>query len=442
MILVRKIWWNKVLDRYSRKEMRDIWSEQSKFEAWLKVEILACEAWSTLGEIPKEDIAKLWKNASFDIDRIYEIEQDTRHDVVAFTRAVSETLGDEKKWIHYGLTSTDVVDTAYGYLYKQANEILLKDLETFIETLKKQAIHYKNTVCMGRTHGVHAEITTFGLKFALWYAEMERNLTRFKAAAIGVACGKISGAVGTFANTPPEVQDYVCEKLGIDSSLISTQTLQRDRHAEYFATLALIATSLEKMATEVRHLQRTEVREAEEYFKKGQKGSSAMPHKRNPIGSENICGCARVLRGYMITSYEDVPLWHERDISHSAAERIIAPDATALLDYMLVRFNNILANLTVFEDTMLANINKTYGVIYSQRFMLKLIEKGYSREQAYDIVQPNAIKSWEEKVLFKDLMEANADVRKMLSQEEIDECFNPMHHVKNVDVIYKRVGLI
>lgn len=422
--------------------MRDVWSEQSKFEAWLKVEILACEAWSTLGEIPKKDVEKLWQNASFDIDRIYEIEQDTRHDVVAFTRAVSETLGDEKKWIHYGLTSTDVVDTAYGYLYKQADKILLKDLETFIETLKTQALRYKNTVCMGRTHGVHAEITTFGLKFALWYAEMERNLIRFKAAAAGVECGKISGAVGTFANTPPEVQDYVCEKLGIDSSLISTQTLQRDRHAEYFATLALIATSLEKMATEIRHLQRTEVREAEEYFRKGQKGSSAMPHKRNPIGSENICGCARVLRGYMVTSYEDVPLWHERDISHSAAERIIAPDATALLDYMLVRFNNILANLTVFEDTMLANINKTYGVIYSQRFMLKLIEKGYSREQAYDIVQPNAIKSWEEKVLFKDLMEANADVRKMLTQEEIDDCFDPKHHIKNVDIIFKRVGLL
>lgn len=431
-----------MLNRYSRKQMRDIWSEESKFNAWLKVEILACEAWSTLGEIPKEDVEKLWENASFDIDRIYEIEQDTRHDVVAFTRAVSETLGEEKKWVHYGLTSTDVVDTAYGYLYKQANEILLKDLEAFMETLKAQALKYKDTVCMGRTHGVHAEITTFGLKFALWYAEMERNLARFKEAAAGVECGKISGAVGTFANTPPEVQDYVCEKLGINSSKISTQTLQRDRHAEYFATLALIGTSMEKMAQEVRHLQRTEVREAEEFFRKGQKGSSAMPHKRNPIGSENICGCARVLRGYMMTSYEDLPLWHERDISHSAAERIIAPDATALLDYMLNRFNNILANLTVFPENMLKNINLTYGVIFSQRFMLKLIEKGWAREKAYDLVQPNAIKSWEEKTSFKALMEANDEVRAALTQEEIDDCFDPKYQVKNVDVIFKRVGIL
>lgn len=431
-----------MLNRYSREEMRKIWSEESKFNAWLKVEILACEAWSTLGEIPKEDVEKLWKNASFDIDRIYEIEQDTRHDVVAFTRAVSETLGEEKKWVHYGLTSTDVVDTAYGYLYKQANEILLQDLEMFMETLKKQALKYKDTPCMGRTHGVHAEITAFGLKFALWYAEMERNLARFKEAAAGIECGKISGAVGTFANTPPQVQDYVCEKLGIHSSKISTQTLQRDRHAEYFATLALIATSLEKMATEVRHLQRTEVREAEEFFRKGQKGSSAMPHKRNPIGSENICGCARVMRGYMMTSYEDLPLWHERDISHSAAERIIAPDATALLDYMLNRFNSILSNLTVFPENMLKNINATYGVIFSQRFMLKLIEKGWSREQAYDTVQPNAIKSWENKISFKELMEADEKVTSTLTQEEIDDCFDPMYQIRNVDTIFKRVGLL
>ncbi len=431
-----------MLNRYSREEMRNIWSEQSKFEAWLKVEILACEAWSSLGEIPKADVDKLWANASFDIDRIYEIEQETRHDVVAFTRAVSETLGEEKKWIHYGLTSTDVVDTAYGYLYKQANVILLKDLETFIETLRTQAIKYKDVPCMGRTHGVHAEITAFGLKFALWYAEMQRNLTRFKAASQGVEAGKISGAVGTFANTPPEVQDYVCEKLGIESSLISTQTLQRDRHAEYYAILALIATSLEKMATEVRHLQRTEVREAEEFFRKGQKGSSAMPHKRNPIGSENICGCARVIRGHMLTAFEDVPLWHERDISHSAAERLIAPDATALLDYMLVRFNNILANLTVFEDNMLANINKTYGVIFSQRFMLKLVEKGWSREQAYDTVQPNAIKSWEEKIEFKELMMSDLKVTATLTNEEIEDCFDPTYQIRNVDVIFKRVGLL
>ncbi|MFI3226048.1 MAG: adenylosuccinate lyase [Clostridia bacterium] len=431
-----------MLNRYSREIMRDIWTEQAKFDAWLKVEILACEAWSELGEIPKDDVKKLWDNASFNIDRIYEIEQETRHDVVAFTRAVSETLGEEKKWVHFGLTSTDVVDTAYGYLYKQANEILLADLERFIAVLKARAIEHKDTACIGRTHGVHAEITSFGLKMALWYDEMQRNLERFEKAAGMVETGKISGAVGTFANTPPFVQDYVCEKLGINSSKISTQTLQRDRHAEYFSTLALIATSIEKMATEVRHLQRTEVREAEEFFRKGQKGSSAMPHKRNPIGSENMAGCARVMRGYMLTSYEDVSLWHERDISHSSAERIIAPDATALLDYMLNRFTNIVENLIVYPENMIDNINKTFGVIYSQRFMLKMIEKGYSREKAYDLVQPNAMIAWEEKRSFRDLMEANKDVTDLLSPEEIEDCFDPKHHIKNVEVIFQRVGIL
>ena len=431
-----------MLNRYSRKVMRDIWSEDAKFNAYLKVEILACEAWSTLGEIPAEDVEKLWQNASFNVDRIYEIEQQTKHDVVAFTRAVSETLGPEKKWIHYGLTSTDVVDTAYGYLYKQANEILLADIEKFMDVLKKMALKYKNTVCMGRTHGVHAEITTFGLKFALWYEEMKRNLERFKAACNDVECGKISGAVGTFANTPPFVQDYVCEKLAINSANISTQVLQRDRHAHYYATLALIDSSLEKMAMEIRHLQRTEVREVEEYFNKGQKGSSAMPHKRNPIGSENICGCSRIMRGYMVASYEDIPLWHERDISHSSAERILSCDATCLLDYMLNRFTKIIDTLTVCEDNMYANIYKTYGVIFSQRFMLKLIEKGMSREMAYDIVQPNAIKSWENKLDFKKLMEEDERVKNTLTQEEIDDCFDPSYQIRNVDIIFKRVGLL
>ena len=431
-----------MLNRYSRKVMRDIWSEDAKFNAYLKVEILACEAWSKLGEIPSEDVEALWKNASFNIDRIYEIEQETKHDVVAFTRAVSETCGDEKKWVHYGLTSTDVVDTAYGYLYKQANAILLEDIEKFMDVLKSKALKYKDTVMMGRTHGVHAEITTFGLVFALWYEEMKRNLARFKDACQDVECGKISGAVGTFANTPPFVQDYVCEKLGINSANISTQVLQRDRHAHYYATLALIGSSLEKMATEIRHLQRTEVREVEEYFNKGQKGSSAMPHKRNPIGSENICGCSRVLRGYMLSVYENIPLWHERDISHSSAERIISADATELLDYMLNRFTKIIDTLTVFEDNMYENIFKTYGVIFSQRFMLKLIEKGMSREMAYDTVQPNAIKSWENKLDFKTLMEQDERVKNTLTQEEIDDCFDPKYQVRNVDIIFKRVGIL
>ncbi len=431
-----------MINRYSREIMRSIWSEEKKFQTYLNVEILACEAWSELGEIPKEDVQKLWEKASFSIPRINEIEKETHHDIVAFTRAVSETLDEEKKWIHYGLTSTDVVDTAYGSLYREANEILEADLVHVLSILKKQALRFKNTPCIGRTHGVHAEITSFGLKFALWYAEMQRNLERFKEARKTIEVGKISGAVGTFANTPPFVQDYVCKKLMINSAAISTQVLQRDRHAAYFSVLALLASSIEKMATEIRHLQRTEVREVEEFFNKGQKGSSAMPHKRNPIGSENLCGCARVMRGYMISAYEDMALWHERDISHSSVERIIAPDATALLDYMLNRFAGIIENLCVFEETMEENIYKTYGVIFSQRFMLKLIEKGLSREEAYDTVQPNAIKSWENKIEFRQLMEENSMVQQTLTPEEIEDCFDLQHHLKNVDVIFNRVGLL
>lgn len=431
-----------MIERYSRKCMRGIWTDEAKFQAWLDVEILIDEAWSKLGEIPAEDVVKIRQNASFTVPRIREIEQETRHDVVAFTRCVSESLGPEKKWIHYGVTSTDIVDTAYGILYKKANAILRQDLLNFMDILKENALKYKDAVMMGRTHGVHAEITTFGMKFALWYEEMKRNLARFDEAAAGVEAGKISGAVGTFANIPPFVQDYVCEQLGIHSANISTQVLQRDRHAYYFATLAIIGTTLEQMATEIRHLQRTEVREVEEHFNKGQKGSSAMPHKRNPIGSENICGCARVLRGYMVTSYEDVALWHERDISHSSAERIIAPDATELLDYMLNRFGGILKNLTVFPDKMKKDIWMTNGVIFSQRFMLKLVEKGWSREKAYDTVQPQAIKAWENNLNFKELMEAVPEVRETLTQEEIDDCFDPYYHTKNIDTIYKRVGLL
>ncbi len=431
-----------MIDRYARKQMQEVWSEKAKYDAWLKVEILIDEAWSKLGHIPEEDVEKIKENAKFDVDRIAEIENETRHDVVAFTRCVSESLGEEKKWIHYGITSTDVVDTANGIRYKNANDILSKDIDDFMAILKEKALLYKDTVMMGRTHGVHAEITTFGMKFALWYEEMKRNKERFEHARKMVETGKISGAVGTFANIPPFIQDYVCEQLGIESSAISTQILQRDRHAEYFATLALIGTTLEQMATEIRHLQRTEVREVEERFRAGQKGSSAMPHKRNPIGSENICGCARVLRGYMITSYEDVPLWHERDISHSSAERIIAPDATELLDYMLNRFGGILKNLTVFEDRMRANIYATHGVIFSQRFMLKLVDKGWSREKAYDTVQPQAIKAWNEGLDFKTLMKSVPEVTAALTDEEIEDCFDPTYQTKNIDTIFKRVGIL
>ncbi len=358
-----------MIERYTREEMGSIWTDENRFKAWLEVEILACEAWSELGNIPKEDVEKIRANASFDVDRIFEIEQDTRHDVVAFTRAVSETLGEERKWVHYGLTSTDVVDTALSYLLKQANEIIRKDIENFIEILKEKAIEHKHTVMMGRTHGVHAEPTTFGLKLALWYEEMKRNLVRFNAAAEVIETGKLSGAVGTYANIDPFVEEFVCQKLGLAAAPVSTQTLQRDRHAQYLSALALVASSIEKFATEIRGLQKTETREVEEFFAKGQKGSSAMPHKRNPIGSENMTGMARVIRGYMVTAYENVSLWHERYISHSSAERVILPDATIALNYMLNRFSNIVKNLTVFPENMKRNIDRTYGVIFSQRVL-------------------------------------------------------------------------
>ncbi|MBC1976464.1 adenylosuccinate lyase [Listeria booriae] len=430
-----------MIERYTREEMGNIWTEQNRFQAWLEVEILACEAWAELGEIPKEDVAKIRENATFDVARIQEIELETRHDVVAFTRSVSESLGEERKWVHYGLTSTDVVDTANSYILKQANEILRADLERFIEILANKAKEYKHTVCMGRTHGVHAEPTTFGLKLALWHEEMKRNLERFNRAADGVEFGKISGAVGTYANIDPFVEEYVCEKLGTTPAPISTQTLQRDRHADYMATLALIATSVEKFAVEVRALQKSEVREVEEFFAKGQKGSSAMPHKRNPIGSENVTGLARVIRGHMVTAYENVPLWHERDISHSSAERIILPDATILLDYILNRFGNIVKNLTVFPENMKRNMDRTLGLIYSQRVLLTLIDKGMAREEAYDTVQPKAMEAWETQVPFRTFVEAEPKITDRLSKEEIDDCFDYNYHLKQVDMIFNRLGL-
>ncbi|REK52330.1 MAG: adenylosuccinate lyase [Thermobacillus sp.] len=430
-----------MLDRYSRPEMRAIWTEENKFRAWLEVELLACEAWAELGIIPKEDAQALRRNAGFDINRIYEIEQETRHDVIAFTRAVSETLGPERKWVHYGLTSTDVVDTALGYLLKQANAIIRRDIENFIATLREQALRHKYTVMMGRTHGVHAEPTTFGLKMALWHEEMKRNLERFNHAADGVEYGKISGAVGTYANIDPFVEQYVCSKLGTKPAPISTQTLQRDRHAEYMATLALIATSLDKFATEIRALQKSEFREVEEPFAKGQKGSSAMPHKRNPIGCENISGLARVIRGHMLSAYENVPLWHERDISHSSVERVILPDATMLINYMLNRLGNIIKNLTVFPENMKRNMERTYGVPFSGRVMTKLIDKGFSREQAYDTVQPRAMQAWETQRHFRDIILETPEITSVLSREEIDDCFNPSWHLKHVDTIFERLGL-
>jgi len=430
-----------MIERYSREEMSNIWSEENQFRAWLEVELAACRAWSSIGKIPAEDVDKLYENATFDIDRIKEIEKQTRHDVVAFTRSVSESLGKEKKWVHYGLTSTDVVDTANGYRLKQANDLLKNGIARFLKALADKAKEHKFTVMMGRTHGVHAEPTTFGLKCALWYAEMKRNEERFERAAADVEFGKLSGAVGTFAHIPPEVEKETCEILGIQAAPISTQTLQRDRHAYYMATIAIIGATLEKIAVEVRHLQRTELREAEEFFRKGQKGSSAMPHKRNPISSENITGCARVLRGYMISSYENVPLWHERDISHSSVERIILPDATILLDYMLHRFSGVIEKLMVYPENMKENMAKTHGLVFSQRLLLMLIENGLSRELAYDTVQPLAMKAWEEKQPFRSYVEKDSVILENLSDKEIEEAFDLSHHTRRVDEIFERVGL-
>ena len=430
-----------MIDRYVTEQMKPIWTDQNRFQAWLEVEIAAVEGWSKLGEIPAEDAKLIAQNAKFDVSEIAEIEKETKHDVVAFTRDVSRYLGPERKWVHFGLTSTDVVDTAYGYLMKQANDIIRKDLNEFLEVVKQKALEYKDTPMIGRTHGVHAEPTTFGLVLANWYSEIKRDIERFDHAAKGVEAGKISGAVGSYANVPTSVEKFVCDKLGIRAQEISTQVLPRDLHAEYIQTMALIATSIERFALEVRHLQRTEVREAEEYFAAGQKGSSAMPHKRNPIGSENVTGLARVIRGHAFTALEDIPLWHERDISHSSAERVIIPDTTELLDYILRRFTKITKDLTVFPDKMIEDMNLTHGLIFSQRVLLKLVEAGYSREQAYDIVQPMTAKAWDEKKDFRTMLENDSRVTDKLSDADLDDAFDYHWHLRNVDEIFKRVGL-
>lgn len=430
-----------MISRYTRPEMAAIWSDQKKYQCWLEVEIAVDEAWSKLGHIPAADVTKIKKNAKFDVKRIQEIEAVTHHDVIAFTRCVSESLGSERKWVHYGLTSTDVVDTAYGYQLKQVNQILRQDLADFKQIVAKKAVQYKETVMMGRTHGVHAEPTTFGLKLARWYSEINRDIERFEHAAAGVEAGKISGAVGTYANIDPFVEQYVCQKLGIRSQEISSQVLPRDLHAEYLAVLALIATSLEKFATEIRGLQKSETREVEEHFAKGQKGSSAMPHKRNPIGSENICGLARVVRGHMLTAYEDVTLWHERDISHSSAERIILPDTTILIDYMLQRFGRILDTLTVFPENMKRNMGRTFGLIYSGRVLLKLIDKGMTREAAYDLIQPKTAESWDKQVQFRPLLERDPKISSLLSKADLDDAFDYHWHLRHVDDIFQRLGL-
>ncbi len=405
----------------------------------LDVELATTFAFSQIGIVPKEDYEKMLKNATFEVDRILEIEKETHHDVIAFTKAVTENLQDEGKWLHYGLTSTDVVDTALALTLKNVNDILEDDLKAFLSVLKKQAIKYKMTPCMGRTHGMHAEVTSFGLKWALWYDEMMRNYMRWKAARKVIEVGKISGAVGNFANIPCRVEEIVCAKLGLDFAKISTQVISRDRHCEYMYCLAQIASTLEKIAIEIRHLSRTEVKEVEEYFAKGQKGSSAMPHKRNPIASENICGCARVVKSNLMVAFDNNILWHERDISHSSAERIILADTTTLIDYMLNRYQGILENLTVFPDKMLKNIHITHGAVFSGHLVNVLVEKGMNRIEAYDIVQEQAMIALNtDENLFTLLKKTKVG---SILNDDLEKCFDVKFYLKGVDSIYKRLGL-
>lgn len=430
-----------VIKRYQREQMAHIWSDQNKYQAWLDVEIAVDRAWNKLGVIPDQDLQNIVEHASFKVEDILAMEKVTKHDVVAFTRTISQSLGAEKKWVHFGVTSTDVVDTAYGYLLKQANDILRQDLQDLADVVAQKARQYKQTVMIGRTHGVHAEPTTFGLVLANWYSEIKRHQERFEHATAGVEAGKISGAVGTFANISPQAEALVCQELGLRAQEISTQVLPRDLHAEYIMTLALIAAGIERFALEIRHLQRTEVREVEEFFAPGQKGSSAMPHKRNPIGSENVTGLARVIKGHVFTALEDIELWHERDISHSSAERIILPDTTELLDYMLHRFTKIVQELTVFPEKMEADLQVTHGLIYSQRVMLKLIKTGLSREAAYDIVQPLTAQVWQKHLDFRQLLDNDAQVTERLSKQDLDDAFDYRWHLRHVDEIFQRVGL-
>ncbi len=431
-----------MIERYTRPEMAQIWSMENQYQAWLDVEIAVTEGWVKEGLVPEADLQAIKEKASFSVERIAEIEEVTHHDIVAFTRNVSESLGDERKWIHYGLTSTDVVDTAQALRLRDANNIIKADLVAYRDALKAMALKYKDTVMMGRTHGVHAEPTTFGLVFARYYQAAVRDIERFERVAKAMATGKLSGSVGTFANVPPRDEEAAMASLGLEPQPIGSQVLPRDLHADYLSTIALIGATLEEVAVEIRGLQRSEIHEVEEGFAKGQKGSSSMPHKRNPIGSENVVGLTRVLRGYAVTGLENVPLWHERDISHSSAERMILPDATATLDYILHRLTGIITHLGVFPETMKQNMTRTYGLIYSQRLMYALMDgAGWSREQAYDTVQPLTARSWDEQLQFRDLVDAEAKITDVLTKQQIDDAFDYHWHLRHVDDIYKRIGL-
>jgi adenylosuccinate lyase len=430
-----------MIERYTSPEMGKIWSLENRYQKFLEVEILATEAWTELGVVPREAAGKIAAKARFDLKRIDELERETRHDVVAFTRSVAESLGEESRYFHYGLTSYDVVDTALSVLLSEASDLIGRGVTELIAVLSEQARRYKNTPVVGRTHGVHAEPTSLGLKFALWQAEMQRNQERLKRAAATVRVGKISGAVGNYAHIDPFIEEYVCRKLGLQADPVSTQVIQRDRHAEYISTLALIGASLEKIALEIRNLQRTETGELEEPFYSGQKGSSAMPHKRNPVSCEQVCGLARLLRGYATTALENVALWHERDISHSSVERVILPDSTIITEHMLRQMIRVTREVRVDQKQLEKNLALTGGLIYSQRVLLELVESGLSREQAYDLVQRCAMEAWESGRPFRDRLGEEKEIIERLGIEGLDSCFDPAYYLKRVDYIYRRLGI-
>jgi len=428
-----------MIKRYTLPEMGKIWEDEFKFSTWLKIEILSCEARENLGEIPEEDVDIIKAKANFDVDRILQIEEETKHDVIAFLTNVAEYVGPESRHIHYGMTSSDILDTTLSYQMKTAGEILLNDLLKFKDNLKKRALEHKSTICVGRSHGIHAEPTTYGLKFALWYEEGKRNIARLQAAIKTISVGQISGAVGTFDHLSPKVEEYVCEKMGLLPAAVSTQVIQRDRHAEFLSTLAVIGASLEKIAVEIRHLQRTEVLEAEEFFSKGQKGSSAMPHKRNPIVSERVTGLARLLRSNAMAALENVALWHERDISHSSVERVIIPDSCITLNYMFSLMNKLIENLLIYPENALKNLNETRGLVFSQKVLLKLVEKGTTREDAYKMVQSPAMKVWKDQTTNLETELLNSEeIRKYLSEHEIKQIFTTDEMLQNVDYIFVR----
>ncbi len=428
-----------MIERYTRPGMARIWNAENRFRIWLDIELLAMEAMVEKGWIPADALARVRQKARFDVGRIDEIEKRVKHDVIAFLTSVAEHIGDDSRFLHVGMTSSDVLDTSFAVQMRQAITLLIRESEMAFDALKARAIEHKDTVMIGRTHGIHAEPVTFGLKMALWADEMRRNVARLRRAREVISVGKLSGAVGTFANIDPFVEEYVCRKLGLKPAPVSTQVVQRDRHADVFAAFAVVGSSLDKFATEIRHLQRTEVLEAEEFFSEGQKGSSAMPHKRNPVLSENICGLARLLRGYAVTAFENVALWHERDISHSSAERVIAPDATIVLDFALARFRGVIEKLVVYPDRMKRNLGRTHGLLYSQRVMLALAAKGLSRERAYEVVQRSAMKAWRAEKDFAGLLWKDKEVRSLLGREEFDALFDIGYYLKNVDTIFDRV---